>query len=76
MENEILNLKLAISKKRAQLDECILIAERSRDGHVKVQEEEKRVKKELEKVRNEKITLENEGESEFVPTSSETSEVS
>lgn len=60
-----MTLKLAICKKKAQLDECIFVAEKTRDGYVKAQEEEKRVKKELEKIRNEKTNLENEGESEF-----------
>lgn len=65
MENNILNLKLAISKKKAQLEECIIVAEKSRDEYLKAQTEEKRVKKELEKMRNKKINLENEGKSEF-----------
>lgn len=66
MENNIFNLKIAIAKKKAQLDECIIVAEKSRDGYLKAQEEEKRVKKELQKIRNKKTSLENEGESEFL----------
>lgn len=62
MENNILNLKLVISKKKAQLDECMIVAEKSRDGYLKAQEKEKRVKKQLEKVRNKKTNLEDEGE--------------
>lgn len=62
MENDIVNLKLAISKKKAQLDECLIVAEKSREGFLKAQEEEKRVKKELENIRNKKTNLENEGE--------------
>lgn len=65
LENDILNLKLTIGNKKAQLDECLLVADKSRDGYLKAQEEEKRVKKELEKIRTEKNDLENEGESEF-----------
>lgn len=62
MENNILNLKLIISKKKAQLDECMIVAEKSRVGYLKAQEKEKRVKKQLEKVRNKKTNLEDEGE--------------
>lgn len=71
-----MNLKLAICNKKALLDECVIVAEKSRDGYLKAQEEEKRVKKELEKIRSEKTDLENEGESKFQHTTSERSEVS
>lgn len=65
LENDIANVKIAISKKKAQLDECIVVADRSRGRCVKAQDEEKKLKNELETIRNEKIKLENEGEREF-----------
>lgn len=65
MENDNEKLKIAISKKKAQLEECTLIADKSRDKYLKAQRIGKKVKNELDKIRNEKLKLKNEGECEF-----------
>lgn len=65
MEKDIGNLKAVIAQKKAQLDECIAVADTSRNKCLKAQDEAKKLKNELDKIRNEKIKLENEGDSEL-----------
>lgn len=60
LENAIINLKVTISKKRLQLDECNVLVDESRGKFLKAQEEAKKVKTRLDEIRNEKRKLENE----------------
>lgn len=65
MEKDIGNLKAVIAQKKAQLDECMAVADTSKNKCLKSQNEEKKLKNELHKITNEKVKLENEGDSEL-----------
>lgn len=65
MEKDIGNLKAVIVQKKAQLDECMVVADTSRNKCLKAQDEEKKLKNKLDKIRKEKIKVENEGDSEL-----------
>lgn len=65
MEKDIGNLKIVITQKKAQLDECMAVSDMSRNKCLKAQDEEKKLRNELDKIRNEKVKLDNEGESKL-----------